>query len=115
MRKWWFAAGIAVLALVLAGTLGVRAADNNSQLFTPARYALLAAPVDVALIQGAGSAGTGHTRQAVFKMDTVTGDVWVLQMTVMGGNDPKVNSANWHHVRQSGRGNANSNGDQLQW
>lgn len=115
MRKWWFAAGIAVLILALAGTFGVRAADNNSQLFNPARYALLAAPVDVALIQGAGSAGTGHIRQAVFKVDTVTGDVWVLQMTIMGGNDPKVNAADWHHIRQSGRRNAASDGNRLQW
>ena len=110
---WWWAAGAAVLAT--AGTLGLRAADNDSQLFAPARYALLAAPVDVALIQGSGSAGRGHLRQAVFRIDTATGEVWVLQMTVMGGNDPTVRGADWHRVRQPGRRNAAAENNASGW
>ena len=113
MKYWWMTALVAMLAL--AGVLGLRAADNNSQLFTPARYELLAAPVDVALIQGAGSAGAGHCRQAVFRLDAVTGEVWVLQMTIMGGNDPQVQGAEWHRIRQPGRRNAAADGTAPQW
>jgi hypothetical protein len=105
MKHWWIAATVAALALSGAWAVKTHASENNSQLFTPARYALVAAEVDVALLQGAGSAGKGHSRQAVFKLDSLTGEVWVLQMEIMGGNDPKVTNANWHPVQHPKRQN----------
>ena len=106
MKNWWIAATAALLAIIAAWALKARASESDTQLFTPARYALVAAEVDVAQIQGAGSAGAGHSRKVVMKLDSRTGEVWVLEMQVMGGNDPKVNAANWHLVKQPSRPNS---------
>lgn len=103
MKNWWIAATAALLALSGAWAVKARASENDTQLFTPARYALVAAEVDVALIQGSGSAGKGHSRNVVMKLDSRTGEVWVLEMQLMGGNDPKITNANWHLVKQPPR------------
>ena len=108
MKNWWIAATVALLALSGAWALKARASENDTQLFTPARYALVAAEVDVSLIQGSGSAGKGHTRNVVMKLDSRTGEVWVLEMQLMGGNDPKVTNANWHLVKPPTRRNAHA-------
>ena len=76
--------------------LPVRAADTQG--FTPARYVIVAAEIDVALIQNDANGGAG-TRKVLLKMDTQTGEVWILQLGIFGGNDPSVTAASWCPVK----------------
>lgn len=86
---------------VLSGVLMTAASAANAadtQKFTPARYVIVAAEVDVALIQNNANGG-GGMRRVLLKMDTVTGEVWILQLGIFGGNDPRVTAASWCPVK----------------
>ena len=48
----------------------------------------------------------GKIQSVVLKMDTMTGKAWILQVQVMGGNEPKVRTSSWHEV---GLGRKNGN------
>ncbi len=92
----WIALGILLIlgaALVLPNLYGVD--EGGTQAFSPARYILLEGEINVAM-RNPGAAGT--IQKAMFRLDTVTGRVWVLQMTVMGNNNPQVQSASWYPV-----------------
>ena len=57
--------------------------------------------------------GPVQEQKVMFKIDTVTGDVWVLQLTVNGQNDPTFAAANWVKVqhgsiKQPSNGNNNN-------
>ncbi len=88
-------AALACGVLALA-TIPARAADTQG--FTPARYVIVAAEIDVALIQNDANGGAG-TRKVLLKMDTQTGEVWILQLGIFGGNDPSVTAASWCPVK----------------
>ena len=95
MPKKLFAAALAGGCLATAA-VSVRAADTQG--FTPARYVIVAAEVNVALIQNDANGGAG-TRKVLLKMDTQTGEVWILQLGIFGGNDPRVTAASWCPVK----------------
>lgn len=98
MKKLMIIGGIAAAVLVAAGiltSLPVQAdSSNDSQLFNAGRYALVAAEVDVQTLQQ----GINNEQQVVLKIDTVTGQVWVLQITSGGSSNPQINSASWQPV-----------------
>lgn len=97
--SWIIGAVLVGAAATGAFALKVRASENNSQLFTPARFSLVAADVDAAVLQN-DSGGSGDARKVLFKLDSVTGEVWVLQLSIMGGNNPQVMGANWYPVKR---------------
>ena len=98
MKGYWMAAA-ALAGAAAACAMKTHASDDNSQLFRPARYALVAADVDAAMLSGGDSNASG-SRKALFKLDSTTGEVWVLQLSVVGGNNPQVTDANWYPVRK---------------
>ena len=97
MPKKLFAAALTGGCLA-AAAVPARAADT--QTFTPARYVIVAAEVDVALIQNDANV-PGGPRKILLRMDTVTGEVWILQLGIFGGNDPRVTAASWCPVRMT--------------
>ena len=102
MKKWYWAGSAVLAAAGLAVCFypaGSRA-DSTTQVFTPARYALSSAEIDVSISVPNGPV---QEQKVMFKMDTVTGDVWVLQLSVQGQNDPAFAAANWvktQHIPQ---------------
>ncbi len=74
------------------------AQNINSQDFTPSRYVVIASDINV-LSPQMGS--NGKIQSVMLKMDTVTGKAWILQVHVMGGNEPKVRSSFWHEVNMT--------------
>ena len=94
--KKLFAAALACGGLMIAAP--ARAADTQG--FTPARYVIVAAEVDVAQIQNTSN-GFGNSRKVLLKMDTQTGEVWILQLGIFGGNDPRVTAASWCPIKMT--------------
>lgn len=98
MKKLMIIGGIAAAVLVAAGILTSLPAQadssSDSQLFNAGRYALVAAEVDTLTLQQ----GVNNEQQVILKIDTVTGKVWVLQITTGGPNNAQVNSAVWQPV-----------------
>ena len=97
MAKKLFASALVCGGLMFAAA-PARAADTQG--FTPARYVIVAAEVDVALIQNDANGG-GGTRKVLLKMDTLTGEVWILQLGIFGGNDPRVTAASWCPIKMT--------------
>lgn len=97
MKGHWLVAA-ALAAAAVAYAVKTHGSDGNSQLFAPARYSLVAAEVDAAML--CGENGSNDCRKAVFKLDSATGEVWVLQLSVMGGDYAQVTSASWYPVRR---------------
>ena len=100
MKKWCFLGSVVLIVIVLAAVYYPAAvnADNTTQIFTPARYALNSAEIDVSISVPNGPV---QEQKVMFKIDTVTGDVWVLQLSVEGQNDPSFAAANWVKVQHS--------------
>ena len=65
--SWMAGAALAGAAALGALALKTHASENNSQLFTPARFSLVAAEVDAALLQNTG--GDNGERKVLFKLD----------------------------------------------
>ncbi len=104
MRKAWVAvaaAGLGILALGVYSSIPVHAA-GDSQVFSPARFALVEGSVNVGMQQSNGLQKS--EQKAMFKVDTMTGQVWVLQLSVTASNDPTVQSAVWAPVSNPGDG-----------
>ncbi len=95
IKKALLLAAASAVLLVLAGVYTanpVQAQDNTStQNFTQSRFALIGAPVQV---QATGNLGPVNMN-AMFKIDTVTGQVWMLQSTIQSVSNPMVLSALW--------------------
>ena len=96
--KTFYIAAAAVLLLFCAW-LGAQSA--TSQEFVPAHYALMQGDLSVAFTNGNGVSGL-NIQKCVFKVDTRTGETWVLQLTIGGAGDPTVKSAVWAKVANSG-------------
>ena len=96
---------LAVLLLIAAlfAALYPAGADDtmpvSTQNFSPARFALAAAEINIANPQ---NPGLRPTQKALFRIDTISGEVSVLQMSVRGNNDPTVQSAVWAKISSSG-------------
>lgn len=105
MKKILVVAAVAAVALLAVGiyTSLPAQADNsgNSQLFTPGRYALVEGEINVATLSQPGGRNSNE-QKVMFKVDTTTGQVWVLQLGIVAPNDPTVNSAVWAPVSNSG-------------
>lgn len=99
------AAALAAVMLLLAGAAGFfklqasPAMPVSTQSFSPARYALAAAEINVANLQ---SPGIACTRKVLVRLDSVSGKVQILQLSVRGDNDPTVLSAVWAAAAESG-------------
>lgn len=74
---------------------------NTTQNYTPSRYALLEADVNISNVMNSGGLNN-NVQKTVLKVDTLTGRVWVLQLAVNGTGDPTVRSAVWAQVQDSG-------------
>ena len=94
------AAPLAALLLIAAAAPLAAGSAADTQLYTPARYVLIAAEVDAASLQE-GSGGELGRRQVLVRLDTVTGRCWVLQLKVAGAQDPQVLAANWAAVNEA--------------
>ena len=71
----------------------------NTQNYTPSRYAIAAAEINVAVLQ---SSGSSNVRKVLVRLDSVTGKLHILQMSVRGDNNPQVLSAVWTSASESG-------------
>ena len=91
--------------MVLAGIAGISklqastAMPLTTQNFSPSRYALAAAEINVANLQ---SPGIACTRKVLVRLDSVTGSTQILQLSIRGDNDPTVLSAVWAPASDSG-------------
>lgn len=96
---------LVILLLLLSAVAALYPADADdvmpvtTQNFSPARFALAAAEINIANPQ---SPGISTTQKALFRIDSVTGEVSVLQMAVRGNNDPTIQSAVWAKISPSG-------------
>ena len=71
------------------------AADGNStQLYSPSRYVLMAAEINVSSLQET----MPNTRKVLLQADTATGRCWVLELTVPGAGNFNVSNAKWKAV-----------------
>ena len=70
---------------------------QTTQTFAPSRFALEAAEVNVKQLQPSGK----NRQKMLFKIDTVTGQVWVLQVSATGDVDPYVTEAAWKKVESA--------------
>lgn len=105
MRKLMILGGAAAVALLAAGVLVSlpAQADNNgnSQLYPSGRFALVEGEINVATVQE----GQGNVQKVMMRVDTATGQVWVLQLSVNSKNDPTVRSAVWAPALNDGNFN----------
>ena len=100
MKRVVFGIGAAACAgiLVLTAVSVPRAAADvqTTQTFDEtARFALMTGVVATATLDGANPA----VQQALFRIDTRTGQVWIYQGCIQNLNRPKVVSAAWVPVR----------------
>ena len=88
---------IVIIALLLMAVFipETGAQSGNSQEFSPSRYVVLSAEIDVDSLQMGESR---DPRKVIVRMDTVSGKTWVMQLGVTGGNDPKIRSSSWHEI-----------------
>ena len=108
-RGAWEIASVLWVSLI-AATLGAAATviafyparltaqgAQTTQAFAPSRFALEAAEVNVKQLQPSGK----NRQKMLFKIDTVTGQVWVLQVSATGDVDPYVTEAAWKKVESA--------------
>ena len=92
---------IAAALGALLGCFWLSAQNDTTQDFQQSRFALLSAELNISNITGSGGI-SNNVQKSVLKLDTKTGEVWVLQLTVNGTGDPTVRSAVWAKVSNSG-------------
>ena len=94
------AAAAGAIAFGIGSAIPVRAdsSSGGTQTFVPARYALVQGEVNVSTLQQDINAEGGFTQKAIFRLDTTTGEVWVLQLSIVGANQPQVTSGSWMKV-----------------
>ncbi len=86
----------AAAAAIHFGVSSAGAADNSTQNYTPSRFALLAAQINVASDEG----GTPYnTRQVMVRADTLTGQCWILELKVFGYQNFRVANASWKPIQ----------------
>ena len=98
MKKFYIAGIVVIVINLLLAAIFIpesRAQSDNTQLFTPSRYVIAAALMNV-ISPHVG--GNHRQRNVIVKMDTVTGKTWVLQMYVSGGAEARVKATEWLEV-----------------
>jgi hypothetical protein len=88
------ATAFAVIAVIAFFPAKAQSAQTT-QSFRAGRFALETAEVSVKMLQPYGS----NTQKMLFKVDTVTGDVWTLQVSTRSHVNPEIQSANWVKVQ----------------
>lgn len=92
----------AALLLSAAWYLGANSGNSNTtENYASARYALIEAEINISNVMNSGGL-SNNVQKSLFKLDTVTGRVWVLQLALNGTGDPTVRSAVWAQVQDSG-------------
>ena len=106
MKKRIFIAAVSfVIVTILLGIAGItklhasQPMQVNTQEYSPSRDALAAADITVANLQGGGRA---CTRKVLVRIDSVTGNTQILQMSIRGDGDPTVLAAVWAPTADSG-------------
>lgn len=97
--KFFLIAAVAAAAL-LSVWLGAQS-TGTTQNYSPARYALVQGSVTISNITDSGGM-SNNIQQCMFKLDTRTGETWVVQLAVNGAGDPTVRSAVWAKVQNTG-------------
>jgi hypothetical protein len=90
------ATAVAVIAVIAFFPAKAQSAQTT-QTFRNGRFALETAEVSVKMFQPHGN----NTQKMLFKIDTVTGDVWALQVSTRSYVNPEIQSANWVKVQLS--------------
>lgn len=94
----WFlvltATAFAVVAVIAFFPARAQSAQTT-QSFRTGRFALEMAEINVRRLQPHGE----NTQKMLFKVDTVTGEVWALQVSTRSFINPDITSANWVKVR----------------
>ena len=101
----WFSffVSVAMLCGGLFGSLYSQADDlpyinTTTQSYSPARFALFAAEINVAAQQFIND---NHTQKVLARIDTQTGEIAILQLQISGINNPTVRSAFWCPVPEN--------------
>ena len=97
--KLFLIAAVAAAAL-LSVWLGAQS-TGTTQNYSPARYALVQGSVTISNITDSGGM-SNNIQPCMFKLDTRTGETWVVQLAVNGAGDPTVRSAVWAKVQNTG-------------
>ena len=85
----------AAAAAIHFGITSAGAADNSTQNYSPSRFALLSAQINVSSDEG----GISNTRQVMVRADTLTGQCWILELKVYGYQNFRVANANWKPIQ----------------
>ena len=85
----------AAAAAIHFGVSSAGAADNSTQNYSPSRFALLAAQINVSSDEG----GISNTRQVMIRADTLTGQCWILELKVYGYQNFRVANASWKPIQ----------------
>lgn len=88
------ATAVAVVAVIALFPARAQS-EQTTQSFRAGRFALETAEVNVKMLQPSGQ----NTQKMLFKVDTVTGDVWALQVSSRSNVNPDIQSANWVKVQ----------------
>ena len=91
---------IAIASVILAA-VWLRGQNSSTQSYEAARFALLAAEMNISNVINSGGFSQ-NVQKCVLKLDTRTGEVWILQAAVNGPSDPTVRSAVWAKVSGTG-------------
>lgn len=102
MTKLMILGGVAAFVLLAVGILTSPAGPGPTTMRIPSSIRTAAmrwceGEIDVAQLQ---QGGRNSEQKVMLKIDTTTGQVWVLQLSVNGPNDPTVRSAVWAPGRQ---------------
>ena len=94
---WVFAltAAVSAVATVIAFFPARAQSGQTTQSFRSGRFALEIAEVNVRM----QIPYQNNTQKVLFRLDTVTGDVWALQMSTRSSVNPEITSAGWVKVQ----------------
>ena len=94
----WFivltATASAVIAVIVFFPARAQSAQTT-QTYRTGRFALEMGEVNVQMLQPHGA----NTQKVLFKVDTLTGEVWALQMSTRSYVNPQILSAQWVKVQ----------------
>lgn len=93
----------ALIAALFCFWLGAQSLETGTgtENYIPSRFALMQGSLSVSNITNSGGI-SNNIQQCILKLDTRTGETWVLQLAVNGTGDPTVRSAVWAKVENSG-------------
>lgn len=88
-------------AAAVSFCLWLSAQNSGTAAYIPSRFALMQGTLSVSNTVNSGGLNN-NIQQCILKLDTRTGETWVLQLAVGGTGDPTVKSAVWAKVENSG-------------